>query len=196
MDEEPDILGGLSSMLKRKQPGSGNDVIFRAGHKSDIVKGLEVNNEFCEATRAGHKTNAKQYWEPAGECNTYSDYSEQVFKRDFQDKLDENEEYDLDPRSVPSYNLVESEEMSVEDTAEAICSMQVFGARKKSYIWRIELQDEDPKTIDIDLRQDKFIMYSHKYKLRGWFNEAVNVESAKTKFFTDKHQLELRLRSL
>ncbi len=44
--------------------------------------------------------------------------------------------------------------MSVEDTAEAICSMQVFGARKKSYIWRIELMDEDPKTIDIDLRQE------------------------------------------
>jgi hypothetical protein len=29
MNEEPDILGGLSSMLKRKQTGGGNDVILR-----------------------------------------------------------------------------------------------------------------------------------------------------------------------
>ena len=47
-------------------------------------------------------------------CST--NYSEQEFKRDFQDEPDEDEEYDLDPRSVPDYNLVESEEMSLEET--------------------------------------------------------------------------------
>ena len=85
-------------------------------------------------------------------CST--NYSEQEFKRDFQDEPDEDEEYDLDPRSVPDYNLVESEEMSLEETADTICSLEVFGGRKnKSYIWRLDLRDEDPKTIDIDLRQ-------------------------------------------
>lgn len=37
-------------------------------------------------------------------------------------------------------------------------------------------------------------MYSHKYKLRGYFDKPVNVESAKTRFFTDKDQLEMRLK--
>ena len=87
-------------------------------------------------------------------CFFSTNYSEQEFKRDFQDEPNEDEEYELDPRSVPSYRLVESEDMSVEETADAICSMQVFGGRnKKSYVWRIDLKDEDPKTIDIDLKQ-------------------------------------------
>ena len=41
----------------------------------------------------------------------------------------------------------------MEDTADAICAMEVFGGRKKkSSIWKIQLNNEDPKTIDIDLR--------------------------------------------
>ncbi len=50
--------------------------------------------------------------------------------------------------------------------------------------------------IDFFTFQDKFILYSHKYKLRGYFDKPVNVESAKTKFFSDKDLLEMRLRVL
>jgi hypothetical protein len=37
-------------------------------------------------------------------------------------------------------------------------------------------------------------LYSHKYKLRGYFEKPVNVDSAKTKFYTDRQQLEIRLK--
>ena len=39
-------------------------------------------------------------------------------------------------------------------------------------------------------------MYSHKFKLRGYFERPVSVESASTKFYSDKHQLEIRLKVL
>jgi hypothetical protein len=42
--------------------------------------------------------------------------------------------------------------------------------------------------------QDKFILYTHKYKLRGYFDRPVIVDSAKTTFYSEKQQLELRLK--
>ncbi len=81
-------------------------------------------------------------------------YSEQEFKRDFQEDPNSEDEYEDDPRTVAEYDLVEGEERSVEETAEAICAMDIFGGgRRKMLIWKIQLNDEDPKTVDIDLRQ-------------------------------------------
>ena len=88
-------------------------------------------------------------------------YTEQDFKRDFEDEPDEDDVYDEDPRQVAEFRVVESEDRSVEDSADAVCSMDIFGGRKrKSAVWKIELPGEDPRTIDIDLRT---VMVKAKY---------------------------------
>ncbi len=81
-------------------------------------------------------------------------YSEQEFKRDFQEDPNSEDEYEDDPRAVADYDFIEGEERTVEETADAICAMDVFGGgKRKTLIWKIKLNEEDPKTIDIDLRQ-------------------------------------------
>lgn len=82
-----------------------------------------------------------------------STYSEQDFKRDFGDDPDEDDIYETDPRQIAEFRVVESEDRTVEDSADAVCSMQVFGgSKKKSVVWKIALKNEDARTIDIDLR--------------------------------------------
>jgi hypothetical protein len=54
---------------------------------------------------------------------------------------------------VAEFLVVEAEERTLEDSAEALCAMEIFGGRRKSStVWKIELKNEDPRTIDIDLR--------------------------------------------
>ena len=83
-----------------------------------------------------------------------STYTEEDFQRDFgEHEPNDDDVYESDPRQIADFRVVESEERTVEDSADAVCSFDVFGVRKKkSVVWKIQLKDEDPRTVDIDLR--------------------------------------------
>lgn len=173
-------MDGFCSVLKGKDT-SQEDVICRKGTTEDVL--LSDSKDSQKMDNPVH--------------STIADYTEEHFQRDFMDEPDEDDVFDSDTRQqLTDFQIVDRQEKKVEELADAICASQVFtGGPKKFLVIRLVMPQEDPKTVDVDVQQDKMIVYSHRYKMRCHFQKHVVVGSAKTSFLKEKHLLEVVIRS-
>ena len=66
---------------------------------------------------------------------------------------------------------------------------------RNSYVLRTKLPGEDPRTIDIDIPEEKIIIVkSHKYKLRTYLQKPVLPGTLKSSFTKENNLLELCVR--
>ena len=124
-------------------------------------------------------------------------YTKAEFEKDFlNDDLDPDEAFENDSRqNVTDYDVIEREEQTVEDLADTISSSEAFrGQSKNSYVLRVKLPREDPRTIDLDVLDCKIIMFSHKYKMRVYFPRKIVEGTCKSSFVNESGLLEVVLR--
>ena len=96
---------------------------------------------------------------------------------------------------MTDYEVIEREEQTVEDLADTISSSEAFrGRSKSSYVLRVKLPREDPRTIDLDVHDCKIIMFSHKYKMRVYFPRKIVEGTCKSSFVNESGLLEVVLR--
>jgi len=55
------------------------------------------------------------------------------------------------------------------------------------------IPEEDPKTIDLDVQENLFYLYTHQYKLRVFFRRPVQPKSTNATFIHEKSILEIRV---
>ena len=172
----------LNDLLK-SDPQKGPEIECRKGTTDDVFESAP-NIKTSEETTATTTV-----------CADEANYTQEEFEKEFFDDSVAID-YDSDPRKVATFDIIERVDATVEQSAGTISSMDVFAAKNSnSYVVRVNLANEDPKTIDVEVECDHFVMYSHQYKLKAYFPRRVEKETASTKFYTDKNTLEIIARS-
>ena len=69
-----------------------------------------------------------------------------------------------------------------------------FNPIKKYFVVRAKLDQEDPRTIDIDIQETCLIVFSHRYKLRCYFPKPVEVNSLKSSYLKENDTMEIIIR--
>ena len=177
-------LQRLAEVLDPKEKPDGNDIIIRKGTKEDIIE---------EKSGGGNKDDSKQ----GSNFNEDGNFTEEEFNKEFNSEYqDPDEVFEDDNRqNITNYSITERDELNVEDIADTISSSNAFrGKSKTSYVLRVVLPREDPKTIDLDVHDSKLIMFSHKYRMRVYFPKKIVVGSCKSSFVKESNMLEVILR--
>ncbi len=185
-------MEGMSQVLQPREESTMQKVICRKGNTDDIVKEQDVVDK-SKPKKNVAKNDPTSYADAS--ANSYCFYGQQDFEREFNDE-DEEDIFEKDSRKmINNFSVTECDHVNVEDTAGSMSAADIFAEAKNSYyILRVELPNEDPKTIDIDVHGDKIIVYSHQYKLRTYFPRHVSPTSTKSKFYKDKNLLEVSVR--
>lgn len=81
--------------------------------------------------------------------------------------------------------------------AQTISSLEIFNSGGKNYYCcKVHIPGEDPRTIDLDVQDNSFYLYTHQYKLRAYFGKPVQPKSTKATFIHEKSVLEIRVAQL
>ena len=151
---------------------------FRLGTKEDI---LETDNS-SKATKH----------DPIDSIG----YSEEEFQKEFQEDIyDPAELFDEDSRPTVQASITERQEMTADEMADTLSSSKIFNPKNKHYfVVRAKLTQEDPRTIDIDVKENCLIMFSHRYKMRCYFPKPVDCGSVKSSFMKENDTMEVIIR--
>lgn len=175
-------LQRLAKVLDPEEKPNGDEIIIRKGTKEDIIEESDGIND-----------DSKQ----ENNFNEDGNYTEDEFNKEFNSEYqDPDEVFEDDNRqNITNYSITDRDELNVEDIADTISSSNAFrGKSKTSYVLRVVLPREDPKTIDLDVHDSKLIMFSHKYKMRVYFPKKIVVGSCKSSFVKESNMLEVILR--
>ena len=103
-----------------------------------------------------------------------AEYSREEFNADLQ-----IDEYEIDPRIEAKFEIIEGQENIKESRYLAI---------------KVHLPDEDGRTIDIDVKDDKkLLIFSHQFKAKISLPKSVFSDSAKTTFDNNNCMLIVRI---
>ena len=120
-------------------------------------------------------------------------YTEEEFQKDFQeDVYDPAELFDEDSRVAIQCSITERQEVTADEMADTISSS--FNPIKKYFVVRAKLDQEDPRTIDIDIQETCLIVFSHRYKLRCYFPKPVDTNSLKSSYLKENDTMEIIIR--
>ena len=175
-------LQRITEILDPKEKPDGDEIIIRKGTKEDVIE-----------ESGGNKGDSKL----ENHFNEDGNYTEEEFNKEFNSEYqDPDEVFEDDNRqNITNYSITERDELNVEDIADTISSSNAFrGKSKTSYVLRVVLPREDPKTIDLDVHDSKLIMFSHKYRMRVYFPKKIVVGSCKSSFVKESNMLEVILR--
>ena len=170
-----DDLKDFSEVVQSEE--AKTDVLIRMGTKDDVLE--ETNG--TEGTK-----------EPIDTVG----YTEEEFQKEFQeDVYDPAELYDEDSRVAIQCSVTERQEVTADEMADTISSSQAFNPKnKKFFVVRAKLDQEDPRTIDIDIQETCLIVFSHRYKMRCYFPKPVDVNSLKSSYLKENDSMEIVIR--
>ena len=162
-----------------------SEVVSSEEAKTDVMIRMGTTDDVLE------KQDAKGTNEPVDTIG----YTEEEFQKEFQeDVYDPAELFDEDSRVAIQCSITERQEVTADEMADTISSSEAFNPIKKYFVVRAKLDQEDPRTIDIDIQETCLVVFSHRYKLRCYFPKPVDVNSLKSSYLKENDTMEIIIR--
>ena len=179
-------MSALSELLNSNRLNETRSVICRPGTTDDVIK-PEIEEEVGDD--GGNHQGRRGY-----RVDIADDEAEK------EKETEAAERYHSDPRTEAEYRWLERQSVTLEDAASISGFVFPNSGRRKSALIRIELPEEDSRTIniDFDLGGRLLVVFSHRYKLRTFLPRKVvdpNKEGGrKISWDEDKSRLEIVVR--
>ena len=162
-----------------------SEVVSSEEAKTDVMIRMGTTDDVLE------KQDAQGTNEPVDTIG----YTEEEFQKEFQeDVYDPAELFDEDSRVAIQCSITERQEVTADEMADTISSSEAFNPIKKYFVVRAKLDQEDPRTIDIDIQETCLIVFSHRYKLRCYFPKPVDTNSLKSSYLKENDTMEVIIR--
>ena len=162
-----------------------SEVISSEEAKTDVMIRMGTTDDVLE------KQDAQGTNEPVDTIG----YTEDEFQKEFQeDVYDPAELFDEDSRVAIQCSITERQEVTADEMADTISSSKAFNPIKKYFVVRAKFDQEDPRTIDIDIQETCLVVFSHRYKLRCYFPKPVDVNSLKSSYLKENDTMEIIIR--